>query len=94
MASSININVGNTTSTKQLGKTDQEVGQILRWFVKDKIGPVPAGLTQTQINQFYLDFVRDELVRYIQSEAKKNRLRELKEEQQSIENQAESETSL
>lgn len=94
MSSSISLNVGNFSSRKDLKRTDQEVGQILRWFVADKIDPPPDGLTQAQLNQYYLDFARDEIIRYVQREARHNRIKELRAQQQSVEDQANGETEL
>lgn len=85
--------VGGLTSSKTFGRTEQEVANILNLFIKDKISPRPEGLTDAQENQRRLDFAHDEVVRYIQREARRNRVRELQ-EQQSVEEQAESETTL
>lgn len=94
MTSKINISVGGLTSVKQFTKSDQEVGQVIRWFVADKIDPPPDGLTQAQLNQYYLDFARDEIVRYVQREARHNRVKELRAQQQNVEDQASGETEL
>lgn len=94
MSSSLTLKVANVTSAVTFAKTDQEVGQVLRWFVADKVEPPPAGLTQAELNQYYLDAARDELVRYVRREAHKNRLAELRAEQQSIEAQATADTAI
>jgi len=94
MASSSVLKIATVTSTKTFAKTDAEMAQIVRWFLADKAGPPPEGLTQAQTNQWYLDQANDELARYIQSEARRNRLKELRAAQQSIEDQATSETNI
>lgn len=93
MSSSIVLKVATVTSTVTFAKTDAEVAQVLRWFLADKAEPVPDGLTQAQANQWYLDYATAEIVRYVRREAIKNRLRELK-EQQSVEEQAVSDTAI
>lgn len=97
MSSTLTLNVATFTSAVNLnatGKTDTEIGQILRWFVIDKASPPPDGLTQAQTNQYYLDQAREEIMRYVVREARKNRLRDLQSQQQSIEAQADKETNL
>lgn len=94
MSSTITVKVATLTSTVTSAKTDSETGQILKWFVADKATPPPEGLTQAQLNQYYLDAATTELARYIRQEASKNRLRELRAQQQSLESQAETETQL
>lgn len=94
MASDLRVRVATFTSAVTFAKTDSEVGQILKWFVADKATPPPAGLTTAELNQYYLDATRDELVRYVRQEARKNRLAELKAAQASIEDTAAAETSL
>lgn len=45
MSSSLALKVGNVTSAINFGKTDQEVAQILGWFIKNWADPMPEGLT-------------------------------------------------
>lgn len=94
MASSLIGRVSTLTSPRNFAKTDAEVGQIIRWYLADKAGPMPEGLTQAQQNQWYLDQYMDELVKHTVREARRNRLKILRDAQQSIEEQADNETSL
>lgn len=94
MASDLRLRVATFTSTITFAKTDAEVGNILKWFVADKVTPPAAGLTAAELNQYYLDAARDELVRYVRQEARKNRLAELKAAQASIEDAATADTTL
>lgn len=93
MASSSVLKIASVTSTKPFGKTDAEVANVVRWFMKDKEKP-PEGLTQAQLNQWYLDRTNDEIVNYIKAHARRNRIDELASQQQSIEDQATSETDI
>lgn len=94
MSSTITVKVATLTSTVTSAKTDSETGLILKWFVADKASPPPEGLTQAQTNQYYLDAATAELARYIRQEAQKNRARELRALQASIDDTAASETQL
>lgn len=94
MASDIRLRVASVTSTITFAKTDAEVAQILRWFIADKAEQPPEGLTQAQLNQWYLDYAAAEIVRYVRREAQRNRLRMLRDSQQSIEAQADAETAI
>ena len=94
MASSNEIKVASVVSTKTFGKTDAEVAQVLRWFLADKAGVPPEGMTVAQTNKWWLDQANDEIVNYVKREARRNRLRELREAQQSIEAQADTETNI
>lgn len=94
MSSSSVLKIASVTSTKTFGKTDAEVAQIIKWFLADKAGPPPEGLTQAQLNQWYLDQANDEVVDYIRREARRNRVKELREAQGVLEEQAGTETNL
>jgi hypothetical protein len=94
MASSLTLKVANFTSTLTLNLSDTQVAQVLMWFVEDKATPPDPGLTQAQLNQYYLDAARDEIKRYIIQEAQKNRLRDLRAQQQSVEAQATADTAI
>lgn len=86
--------VGGLTSTVTFAKTEAQVAEILGWFVVDKIGPVPEGMTPAQVNQWKLDFAHAEALAYMVREARRNRLRELQAAQGSLEEQADSDTQL
>lgn len=94
MASSLTVRVANVTSTVTFAKTDQAVGQVIRWFLADKADPPPQGATQAELNQWWLDQASAEIVRYVRREAQRNRLQELRDEQQSIEQRATDDTSI
>ncbi len=94
MASTITVKVASMQSVVTSSKDDASTGNILRWFVADKMSPIPDGLTQAQQNQLVLDAAAVELARYVRQEASKNRLKELKAAQESIESQAASDTAL
>lgn len=94
MASDIRLRVASVTSTVTFAKTDSEVATVLRWFLADKAEPPPKGLTQAQLNQWYLDYAAAEIVRYVQREARRNRLQMLREQQGSIEAQADADTAI
>lgn len=93
MSSTITIKVANMTSVVTSSKSDAETGNILKWFIADKVSP-PDGLTTAQLNQYYLDAAVAELARYVRQEASKNRLKELRAAQASIEDQAAADTQL
>lgn len=94
MASSLTLKVASVTSPVTFAKSDAEVAQILRWFLADKAEPPPDGLTQAQLNQWYLDYAAAEIVRYVRREAQRNRPRMLRDSQQGIEAQADAETAI
>lgn len=81
------------TSTKTSPLTDAQSADILRWFTADKRGPDPEGLTQAQLNQWLLDQANEEIWRYIRQEARKNRLRELR-DAANVDAQADADTAL
>lgn len=93
MASSNTIQVASVTSTRTFGKTDAEVAQVLRWFLVDKTGPPPEGMTVAQTNKWYLDQTNDAIVNYVKREARMNRLRELQ-STGTLEAQADNDTNL
>lgn len=86
--------VGGLTSTVTFAKTEMQVAEILAWFVADKIGAAPEGMTPAQVNQWRLDFAHAEALAYVVREARRNRLRELQAAQGSLETQADLETQL
>lgn len=88
------LRVGILTSLKTFSKTDQEVANILEWFMLDKIGPDPVGLTPAQVNQWRLDQAHEEVLNYMRREANKNRLKVLRAAQVNLETQSTSETNL
>lgn len=88
------LKVASLTSTIDFSKTDAEVATILRWLIKDWASPPPEGLTQAQLNKYNLDQAAARIVDMVRQEAARIRLRELRDEQASIEDQAASETSL
>lgn len=88
------LQTGVLISTRTFARTEQEFRQILTWFMRDKISPEPEGLTQAELNQWRLDQAHEEIWRYVMRDAHKNRLRELREAQASIEEQATTDTQL
>lgn len=94
MTSSITLKVATVTSAVTFAKTDSDVAQVLRWFIKDKATPPPEGLTQGQLNQYYLDAARDEIVRYVRQEAQRVRLAELRAAEASLADTAAQETAI
>lgn len=93
MSSSLTLKVASLTSTHTPTVTDSEVAQILRWFIADTVDAPPEGLTQAQLNQYYLDFAAAELVRYIRAKAARNRERILNAERGDVATQAAAETA-
>lgn len=88
------LRVATLTSLRTFTKTEQEVAQILNWFVEDKIDPRPEGISDVEENQRRLDFAHDEILRFVVREARRNRLRQLREAQGDLEQQASQETTL
>lgn len=70
--------LGALTSTVTFAKTDAQVADILRWFMVGQIGPDPEGMTPAQLNQWKLDAAHRAALDYIQREAQRNRLNELR----------------
>lgn len=94
MSSTLSLKVASFSSAVTFGKDDASVATILKWFLADKIDPLLLdGLTQAQTNQFYLDSARDEIVRYVRQEARKNRLKELR-DAANVDAQADADTAL
>ena len=91
MASSTILRVASFQAGETYTKTDLEMAQIYRWFVAD-IEP-PQGLTQAELNQWYLDQTYAKIKAYVLREARHNRLNQLKAQQASIEEQATNETA-
>lgn len=94
MSSILTLKVATVTSPITLNKTDSEVAQVLRWFIKDWASPEPEGLTNGQLNQWRLDQAATRIVDMVRQEAQRVRLRELREAQASIEEQAATETQI
>lgn len=93
MATILTLTNGAATSSASSNKTATEIANFARLVTLDKIAPPAAGLTTAQLNQFYVDALKDETVRYWKQEAAKNRLRELR-DSSNLEAQAQSETAL
>lgn len=94
MSSTLTLKIATLTSAVTFAKTDAEVAQILRWFVQDRMSPIPDGLTQQQQNQLALDAATAEIVRYVRQEATRVHLRELRAGQASLETQADTDAAL
>lgn len=94
MASSITLKIAGLTSIITFAKTDQEVGAILKRFVINKVAPPPEGLTVTQTNQYYLDEAVAEIVRMVRYNATRVSLKEAKDAQANLEEQAEIDNAL
>lgn len=94
MASDLRIRVANFTTTITFAKTDSEVANVLRLFVQDWAAPPAAGLTQTQLNQYYLDQAAARIVEMVRQEARRVRVRQLLAEQASVEETATNETAI
>lgn len=93
MATILTLTNGAASSSASSSKTTTEIANFARLVTLDKIEPPPAGLTAAQLNQFYIDALKDELVRYMKQEAAKNRLKELR-ASTDLETQAQSDTAL
>lgn len=94
MAFSLTLTNGAATSSATSAKTVTEIANFARLVVADKSAPPADGLTAAQLNAYYLDALKDELVRYMRQEAAKGRLRELASQEQAIKDQAVSDTAL
>lgn len=94
MASSITLKVATVTSSVTFAKSDQEVANVLRLFIRDWASPMPEGLTTAQQNQWALDQATARIVAMVRQEAGRVRLRELKEAQTSIEETATADTAI
>jgi hypothetical protein len=94
MASSITLRIGNLTSTITPTKTDVEIATILNLFIADWAGPPPEGLTVAELNKWKLDQATRRVADMISAEARRVRLRQLREAQADLEAQASSETGL
>ena len=79
MATILTLTNGAATSSANSAKTTTEIANFARLVTLDKAAPPPAGLTAAQLNQYYVDALKDETVRYWKQEAAKNRLKELRE---------------
>lgn len=93
MATILTLTNGSATSSASSNKTVAEIANFARLVVADKAAPPSDGLTAGQLNQYYIDALKDELVRYARQEAAKNRLRELQ-AASDLEGQAASETNI
>lgn len=93
MAEDSRWRVGTLISTRTFTKSAAEVASILEWFMLDKAGPAPEGLTPAQLNQFRLDEAHDAALNFVKREAYRNRLRQLQ-AAQDVEGQADNETTL
>jgi len=78
MATILTLTNGAATSSASSNRTVTEIANFARLVVADKAAPPPAGLTTAQLNQYYVDALKDETVRYWKQEAAKNRLKELR----------------
>lgn len=94
MSSSLTLKVATVTSTITFTATDQQVANILTWFIEGWAGDMPSGLTQAQQNQWRLDQATQRIVDYVRATAQQNRLRDLQAAQQSLSDQAASDTQL
>jgi hypothetical protein len=88
MAFTLTLANGAATSTATSAKTVTEVANFARLVVENLVSPPPEGLTQTQLNQYYLDALRDETVRYWKQRAAEASLREKEPQVQAIRDQA------
>lgn len=87
MAFTLTLVNGAATSSASSSKTVTEIANFCRLVVKDKASPPPDGLTAAQLNTYYLDAVKDEIVRYIKQRAYDNGLRENEPQMQAIRDQ-------
>lgn len=94
MAWTLALTNGAANSNASSSKTVTEIANFNRLVVADKASPPPDGLTAAQLNQYWNDAVRDEIVRYLKQEAYKNRLRELLAAQTGAQAQADADTQL
>lgn len=94
MAWTLTLVNGAAQSSASSNKTVTEIANFARLVTADKSTPPPEGLTAAALNQFYLDAMKDEIVRYLKQEAAKNRLRELAAQEQAIRDQSVADTQL
>lgn len=88
------LKVGTVESTITYSQTNAQVAQTLEWYILGWAEPMPEGMTVTQQNQWKLDQANAKIRDHIRAEARKNRLRILRESQANIETQADTETAL
>lgn len=65
----ITITVGALSSTHTFQKTDAEVAQVLRRFLRDTVQLPPEGWTAAQKNQYYLDEALKLIVKTVRDKA-------------------------
>lgn len=94
MSSTLVLKVANVTSTITFAKTDAEVAQVLRWFIQDWASPPADGLTQAQLNQYYLDQAAARIAEMVRQEAQRVHLRDLRAQQASVEQTAATDTAI
>lgn len=94
MAFTLTLTNGVATSTATSAKTVTEIANIARLVVADKAAPPPDGLTAAQLNQYYMDALKNETVRYWLQQAAKNSLHEKEPQIQAIRDAAVIETAL
>ena len=94
MAFTLTLVNGAATSSASSSKTVTEVANFARLVTKDKATPPPDGLTAAQLNQYYLDAMKDETVRYWKQKAFENGLRENEPQIQAIRDQTAIDTAL
>lgn len=94
MAWTLTLANGAATSSASSSKSVTEIANFNRLVAMDKASPPPEGLTAAQLNVYYLDAVKDEIVRYLKQEAAKNRLRELAAQVQAVQDGAVADTQL
>lgn len=94
MASSLRLQVATVIATVPFAKSDAQVADVLRWFIKEWAEPEPAGLATAGLNQWRLEQAAARIVEFVKQEARLVRLRELREGQANLEDQAGSETEL
>lgn len=94
MAWTLILTNGAASSSASSSKSVTDIANFNRLVVVDKATPPPEGLTAAQLNQYWNDAVRDEVVRYLKHEAAKNLSRERAPQQQALIDQAVADTQL
>lgn len=94
MAFTLTLTNGAATSTATSAKTVTEIANFARMVTADKATPPPEGLTAAQLNQFYIDALRDETIRYWKQKAAETSLREKEPQIQAIRDSAVADTQI
>lgn len=90
----ITITVGALTSTHTFQKTDAEVAQVLRRFIRDTVDLPPEGWTNAQKNQYYLDEALKLIIKTVRDRAASASLADAIVSQRALQTQAEEDNAI